>query len=122
MNERHATHFDDCGCLSERLIARAETAERELAALRAEIQRINAERSDDLTIVTMAERARIVDEIGEDSRWRARVEPLLRELLEAETQWRAFCQQVADATGNTLYHSHRSAALMRALDDVTRDA
>jgi hypothetical protein len=35
MNERHTTHFDDCGCLSERLSARAETAERELSALRA---------------------------------------------------------------------------------------
>jgi hypothetical protein len=94
----------------------------EIERMRAEIQRINAERSDDITIAVIGERERVKELIGEDSRWRARVEPLLRELLEAETQWRAFCQQVADATGNTLYHSHRSAALFRALDDVTRNA
>jgi hypothetical protein len=38
MNERHTTHFDDCGCLSDRLIARSETVERELSALRAAVR------------------------------------------------------------------------------------
>lgn len=33
----HTTHFDDCGCLSAKLRARAEQAEREVYEARAEI-------------------------------------------------------------------------------------